>query len=116
MNVLFIDFKQLLEEKLTQLSKQEAVMAVYLQHRHRVLGALTHMLQINLADILLGKASTKNMDVLLLTFPEYAQAKEAFYTIPKNWHLEGDNGLVHVQLWYQGELEAENIQELKIED
>ena len=109
MNVLFIDFKQLLEEKLTQLSKQEAVMAVYLQHRHRVLGALTHMLQINLTDVLLGKASTENMDVLLLTFSEYAQAKEAFYNIPKNWHLEEGNGLVHVQLWHQGQLEAENI-------
>lgn len=109
MNVLFFDFKQLFKEKLTQLSRQEAVIAVYLQHRHRVLGALTHLLKINLADVLLGKASTENMDVLLLTFPDYAQAKEAFYNIPKNWHLEEDNGFVHVQLWHQGQLEAENI-------
>jgi hypothetical protein len=111
MNVLFFDFKQLFEEKLTQLSRQETVIAVYLQHRHRVLGALTHLLKINLADVLLGKASTENMDVLLLTFSEYAQAKKVFYTIPKNWHLEegNNNGLVHVQLWHQGQLEAENI-------
>ena len=109
MNVLLIDFKQLLKEKLMQFSEQEAIIAIYLQHRYSVLGALTHLLQINLADVLLGKASIDNMDVLLLTSPDYARAKDLFYNIPRNWRLDGDDGLIHVQLWYQGKLQAENI-------
>ena len=109
MDILLIDFKQLLQEKLTQLSEQQAIIAIYLQHRHAVLGALTHLLQINLADVLLGKASIDNMDVLLLTSPDYAHANDLFCNIPKNWRLNGSEDLIHVQLWHQGKLQAENI-------
>jgi hypothetical protein len=51
---------------------------VFYDSGHQSPSELTHLLQSNLADVLLGKASTENMDVLLLRFPEYVQAKKAF--------------------------------------
>lgn len=108
-DILLIDLKAILQEKLARLSQEEALIVVYIHHRHAILGALTQLLQINLADILLGKASTENADVLLLTFDDYAQANELFRKIPQDWHLEGEEEVIHVQLWHQGRLETENL-------
>jgi len=108
MDVILIDLKKILEEKLSELSQKETLIVVYVHHRNAVLGALTQLLQINLADVLLGKASIENADVLLLLFPKYSQAKGLFGKIPDDWHVEGENEVIHVELWHHGRREAEN--------
>ena len=107
MHLLFIDYKQLLQEKLAQFSREESVIAVYLYHNHALLGALIHALKINLADVLLGKASIETADVLLLTFPDHALALDAFRNIPKEVQFEGEKTALHVELWHNGGKEDE---------
>jgi hypothetical protein len=108
MDVILVDLKAILAEKLSKLSQKETLIVIYIHHRNAVLGALTQLLQINLADVLLGKASIENADVLLLLFPEYSQAKEIFEKIPEDWHVEGEDEIIHVELWHRGRREAEN--------
>lgn len=108
MDVLFIDLKAILAEKLSELSQRETLIVIYVHHRNAVLGALTQLLRINLADVLLGKASIENADVLLLLFPKYSQAKEIFEKIPEDWHVEGEDEIIHVELWHHGRRKAEN--------
>jgi len=107
MHLLFVNFQQMFEEKLTQLSSQETVIAIYLEQNHALLGALIHLLKINLADVLLGKASTENADVMLLTFPDAEEARAAFRMIPAQIELQGQQATLHIQLWFQGVKEAE---------
>ena len=108
MDILLIDVQRILEERLAELSRKETLIVVYLHHRNAVLGALTQLLHINLADVLLGKASIEKADVLLLLFPDYFQAKELFDKIPEDWHVEGEDEIIHVELWHHSRREAEN--------
>ena len=108
MDILLIDLKKILEEKLSELSQTETLIVMYLHHRNAVLGALTQLLHINLADVLLGKASIENSDVLLLLFPTHAEALQIFEKIPEDWHVEGEDETIHVELWHHGRREAEN--------
>ena len=107
MHLLFVNFQQMFEEKLTQLSSQETVIAIYLEQNHALLGALVQLLKINLADVLLGKASTEHADVMLLTFSDAEEARAAFRMIPVQIQLQGQQATLHVQLWFQGVKEAE---------
>ena len=107
MHLLFVNFQQLFEEKLAQLSSQETVIAIYLEQHHALLGALIHLLKINLADVLLGKASTDDADVMLLTFADAENARAAFRAIPEEIDIEGHHTALHVELWHQGVKEAE---------
>lgn len=108
MQIFFLDFKQVLQEKLAELSEQETVLAIYLQHRPAVLGALTQLLEISLTEVLLGQASINSMDVLVLSFSEPQQARDLFFNIPKKWRISGEKDMIQVQVWHQGRLEAEN--------
>ena len=108
MEILLVDLKKILEEKLSELSQTETLIVIYLHHRNAVLGALTQRLQINLADVLLGKASIDNADVLLLLFPVHAQALDIFEKIPRDWHVEDGDETIHVELWHHGRREDEN--------
>ena len=107
MHLLFVDYKQLLQEKLVHLSREESVIAIYLHQNHALLGALIHALKINLADVLLGKASIEHADVLLLTFPDHADALNAFGNIPQEVQFEGEKAALHVELWTNGNKETE---------
>jgi len=108
MDIILLDLHKILEEKLAELSQTETVIAIYLHHRNAMLGALTQLLKINLADVLLGKASIENADVLLLLFPKYAQARTIIENIPEDWQVEGEAETIRVELWHHGRQEAEN--------
>jgi hypothetical protein len=107
MQLFFINCQQLLEEKLTHLSAQETVIVIFLQQNHALLGALIQLLKINLADVLLGKASTEHADVMLLTFSDLEAARAAFRAIPAQIELDEQQTALDVQLWHQGVKEAE---------
>ncbi len=107
MQLLFINCQQLLEEKLVHLSSSEAVIAIFLKQNHALLGALIQLLKINLADVLLGRASTDNADVMLLTFSNVEKAKDMFCAIPVHIELERQQTALHAQLWHGGVKQAE---------
>ncbi len=108
MDIILIDVQKIFEEKLSELSQTETLIAIYLHHRNAMLGAVTQLLHINLADVLLGKASIENADVLLLLFPKPAQARAMFENIPEDWRVEGEDETIRVELWHHGRREAEN--------
>ncbi|GAK51143.1 hypothetical protein U14_02385 [Candidatus Moduliflexus flocculans] len=107
MQLLFVNCQQLFEEKLAELSSNEPVIAIFLEQNHALLGALIQLLKINLADVLLGKASTDHADIMLLTFSDLESAQAAFQAIPACVELEGQPTALHVQLWSQGVKHAE---------
>ena len=107
MQLLFVNCQQIIEEKLASLSSSEAVLAIFLKQNHALLGALIQLLKINLADVLLGKASTENADVMLLAFPYAEDARAAFQAIPAQIELEGQPTALHAQLWHDGIKQAE---------
>ena len=107
MHLLFVDYKQLLQEKLVHLSREESVIAIYLHQNHELLGALIHALKINLTDVLLGKAAIEHADVRLLTCPDHADALSALGKIPQEVQFEGEKGALHVELWANGSKETE---------
>jgi hypothetical protein len=109
MDVLLIDFRQMLEEKLAQSSEDNTLVVIYLENRHATLGALIQLLQINLSDILLGKASTKQMDVLILTFPDRYEALDVFQKLVRGWDTDHNEEQIHIQLWHQGTMETEDV-------
>ena len=109
MDIVLIDFKQMLEEKLTQASQQGPLLVVYLNNHHATLGALIQVLQLNLADILLGKASTKHTDALILEFSEHHEALKTFHQLVQEYIPENDEEQIPIQLWEHGKIEVEDI-------
>jgi hypothetical protein len=99
----------MLEDKLARGSETNTLLVVYLNNRHATLGALIQFLQINLTDILLGKASTKQMDVLMLTFSEHHEALDVFQKLVRGWDTDHNEEQIHIQLWHQGTMETEDV-------
>jgi hypothetical protein len=109
MDITLLDLDKLLRDNFTQLSKEEPLIVIYLKRKEVLLGALAQSLRLNLADVLLGQASNDRSDILLLEFHEYGEARQVFEKIPRKWLLEGEQETIHAQLWYHGQLEAENL-------
>lgn len=103
----FIDLKKLVRDQLRKESQKYPLIAVYVEHQYAVVGELAQRLQIPLADVLLGHASIDKMDIVVLTFADCAEARAVFEQLPTCWRVEDE--FILVQLWYQGELVAENI-------
>ncbi len=107
MECTFIDFRKILKDKLAEESRKHPLIAVYVDHRYAVVGELAHRLTIPLADILFGHASIDKMDVVVMTFSDYEEARRVFSLIPKGWKVE--DVFVPVQLWHNGEMEEEDL-------